>query len=77
MACSIDVDVSGCQLFVDRLTSLAGPQVSVASPQPTRVTEVRTDDNPSLVDAVVNAVLKVDGSGDGRQELTGSGVAGE
>ena len=77
MACSIDVDVSGCQLFVDRLTSLAGPQVSVASPQPTRVTEVRTDDNPSLVDAVVNAVLKVDGSGDGRQELAGSGVAGE
>ena len=77
MACCIDVDVSGCQLFVDRLTSLAGPQVSVASPQPTRVTEVRTDDNPSLVDAVVNAVLKVDGSGDGRQELTGSGVAGE
>ena len=52
MACSIDVDVSGCQLFVDRLTSLAGPQVSVASPQPTRVTEVRTDDNPSLVDTV-------------------------
>ena len=77
MACCIDVDVSGCQLFVDRLTSLAGPQVSVASPQPTRVTEVRTDDNPSLVDAVVNSVLKVDGSGDGRQELTGSGVAGE
>ena len=77
MACSIDVDVSGCQLFVDRLTSLAGPQVSVASPQPTRVTEVRTDDNPSLVDTVVNAVLKVDGSGDGRQELTGSGVTGE
>ena len=77
MACCIDLDVSGCQLFVDRLTSLAGPQVSVASPQPTRVTEVRTDDNPSLVDAVVNAVLKVDGSGDGRQELTGSGVAGE
>ena len=77
MACCIDVDVSGCQLFVDRLTSLAGPQVSVASPQPTRVTEVRTDDNPSLVDAVVNAVLKVDGSGDGRQELTGSSVAGE
>ena len=77
MACSIDVDVSGCQLFVDRLTSLAGPQVSVASPQPTRVTEVRADDNPSLVDTVVNAVLKVDGSGDGRQELTGSRVAGE
>ena len=77
MACSIDVDVSGCQLFVDRLTSLAGPQVSVASPQPTRVTEVRTDDKPSLVDTVVNAVLKVDSSGDGRQELTGSGVAGE
>ena len=77
MACSIDVDVSGCQLFVDRLTSLAGPQVSVASPQPTRVTEVRTDDNPSLVDTVVNAVLKVDSSGDGRQELAGSGVAGE
>ena len=77
MACCIDVDVSGCQLFVDRLTSLAGPQVSVASPQPTRVTEVRTDDNPSLVDTVVNAVLKVDGSGDGRQELTGSGVTGE
>ena len=77
MACCIDLDVSGCQLFVDRLTSLAGPQISVASPQPTRVTEVRTDDNPSLVDAVVNAVLKVDGGGDGRQELTGSGVAGE
>ena len=77
MACCIDLDVSGCQLFVDRLTSLAGPQVSVASPQPTRVTEVRTDDNPSLVDAVVNAVLKVDGGGDGRQEPTGSSVSGE
>ena len=77
MACCIDVDVSGCQLFVDRLTSLAGPQVSVTSPQPTRVTEVRTDDNPSLVDSVVNAVLKVDGGSDGRQAPTGSSVAGE
>ena len=77
MACCIDVDVSGCQLFVDRLTSLAGPQVSVTSSQPTRVTEVQTDDNPSLVDSVVNAVLKVDGGGDGRQGPTGSSTAGE
>ena len=77
MACCIDVDFAGCQLFVDRLTSLAGPQVSVTTPQSTRVTEVRGDENPSLVNSVVNAVMKVDGGGDGRQAPTGSSLAGK